>query len=49
MWENLTDNWQIFLSEHVQDEQQAGVQVQHVQDEAQDQPVQEEADNYMMN
>ena len=48
MWDSLTDNWQIFLSEPAQDEQQAGVQAQQVQDEEQDQPVEEEAADYMI-
>ena len=55
VWENLTGNWQIFLAEPVQeeeqaeepaqDEEQAGEQAQHVPDEEQDQPVEEEANN----
>ena len=48
VWENLTDNWQIFLAEPVQEEEQAGEQAQHVQDEEQDQPVEEEANNCMI-
>ena len=49
VWENLTVNWQIFLAEPVQEEEQveeqAGEQAQHAQDEEQDQPVEEEANN----
>ena len=45
VWENLTDNWQTFLAEPVQEEERAGEQDQHVQDEEQDQPVEEKANN----
>ena len=51
VWENLTVNWQIFLAEPVQEEEQAEQpaqdeqQGQQVQDEEQDQPVEEEANS----
>ena len=43
VWENLIDNWQIFLSEPaVQDEEEAEEQAQPVQDEEQVQPEEDE-------
>ena len=43
VWENLTDDWQIFLSEPaVQDEEGAEEQAQPVQDEVPAQPDEDE-------
>ena len=54
MWENLTGNWQIFLAQPAQDDEQAEEHVQPVegdeQAEEQVQPVEEEdqLDNFMI-
>ena len=54
VWENLTGNWQIFLAQPAQDDEQAEEHVQPVegdeQAEEQVQPVEEEdqLDNFMI-